>query len=604
MFLALICALIYTVIPDSSIWVYVLLKLEWWSIFGIALYVEFLILCIPIVPDWIYLTLYAVGIFVPLALRSAAVITNNWSNTIFQLIISIIGLPFLIVALIYLSCCKQHEVIGLDTLTTADTSVTDVYFDMYNACSYLDEDEIQCDDRIDIYSTNSDESNSIRNSIESALHSTNNNVELTQLPTIRIEEAPRFHSSSLTDINHNMTNYKNNNNQVSFSDGKKLYIVLHPLTMKRTSKTAIKLRTILAMNNNNNNSDNNNNNNNNNNSRNYSNNATDHIARYLASSSTSTSSLSTTSTSSNQSSTACYSYLSNLQYLFPKFYYRKIQLPLGISIGNLQFQCILVGIFCAISNGYFFFLVYFTNFLRNQTKHEVKLFVFFIFFIGISAIAKLLLKRIGLEIDKQKIGSTSIYFVAEFLGLMYYYTFYRLLFESIHSWYIFFSFQALHLCFEWICYPLRASKVCYQCLITIEKSYFHSYHILLPKGINYDDWLSFLSLDFGVRFVVMISAAIGIMILLITVQYLPYIHNGLQQSNREKVVRICVFILFAMILEIINAYSMNYFCFQQQQSDIIKLTIKRFQDKKFIVMAFVISVNLFINPIYTWTSKD
>jgi hypothetical protein len=45
--------------------------------------------------------------------------------------------------------------------------------------------------------------------------------------------------------------------------------------------------------------------------------------------------------------------------------------------------------------------------------------------------------------------------------LLFYFTFYRVLFESINSWVTFFACQVLHVCSEWVLYPLRASQLFY-----------------------------------------------------------------------------------------------------------------------------------------------
>ena len=57
-----------------------------------------------------------------------------------------------------------------------------------------------------------------------------------------------------------------------------------------------------------------------------------------------------------------------------------------------------------------------------------------------------------------------MFFVGEYLCLMFYYTFYRVLFESIPDWGTFFALEACHLFFEWICYPLRASDSLNRCI--------------------------------------------------------------------------------------------------------------------------------------------
>lgn len=45
--ISLLIAVVYAVIPNNNIWVFILLKQELWSVFGVAVYAELTILSIP-----------------------------------------------------------------------------------------------------------------------------------------------------------------------------------------------------------------------------------------------------------------------------------------------------------------------------------------------------------------------------------------------------------------------------------------------------------------------------------------------------------------------------------------------------------------------------
>lgn len=85
----------------------------------------------------------------------------------------------------------------------------------------------------------------------------------------------------------------------------------------------------------------------------------------------------------------------------------------------------------------------------------------FLLFIACNTVLRMALKSLGMHLDKQKRSSISMYFVAEVMSLFFYYTFYRVLFESIHSVVEFSVFQALHLLSEWLLYAGRCSRVYY-----------------------------------------------------------------------------------------------------------------------------------------------
>jgi hypothetical protein len=126
-----------------------------------------------------------------------------------------------------------------------------------------------------------------------------------------------------------------------------------------------------------------------------------------------------------------------------------------------------------------------------------------------------------------------MFFVAEYIGLMFYYCFYRVLFESINSWSLFLIFQLIHLASEWILYPLRGSQMMLPILNLIQ--YYIPFLNFVPEGTDYFDWLNFIALDFGVRLVVMISTAVAVLILVLTIDFCPWIHNSLHQHGQDVI---------------------------------------------------------------------
>ena len=117
------------------------------------------------------------------------------------------------------------------------------------------------------------------------------------------------------------------------------------------------------------------------------------------------------------------------------------------------------------------------------------------------------MKRLGLQLDRGKIGTCSMFFVAEFMCTLFYFTFYRLLFEQFIGWGLFFGIQAIHFAMEWCMYCVRGTRSFYNftknlpdCLSVVRNAF------VMP-GLSFRDWQMFLSLDFSIRVSILIFSA-------------------------------------------------------------------------------------------------
>jgi hypothetical protein len=220
-----------------------------------------------------------------------------------------------------------------------------------------------------------------------------------------------------------------------------------------------------------------------------------------------------------------------------------------------------------------------------------------------------LLKRLGLLLDRNKIHSASMYFLAEVMCLLFYYTFYRVLFESITSWFLFIAFQLIHLSSEWLLYPFRATETFYltlQCMtskITGNKCTQVVGSILTTGGLNHRDWQCFIGLDFGLRCIVLMLSGIGISILLITVAYFPGVENSLQQTPQNLLLTLA-FILISTVFEILNAFAMNVFYFKRINLVIRDIVKHSLSNKRFLFVSAILAAVLFINPMAAFETKD
>jgi hypothetical protein len=304
----------------------------------------------------------------------------------------------------------------------------------------------------------------------------------------------------------------------------------------------------------------------------------------------------------------------SISYFLPRYYYQRICKTSirGYIYSDRRIQWIFAAIFNILFVFFLFFLVDFTNTFRGKSsgrpgRFEIEYFFFFV--LG-SSLIRTALKRTGLALDRRKMGSVSMFFVAEYMGLLFYYTFYRVLFESINSWQLFFAFQVIHLVSEWIMYPLRGSPALMQCLTSIDLSFcLPSYMInllpsLMPQGTNYEDWINFIALDFGVRVVVMITSSFGILILLVTIDYVPWIDNDLRQQTSLQIGRNAGYLMIAVSLEAINAFLMNELFFKSLKINVVEKVKNCFSNIRFAVLVVFIGTQLFLNPVYAFTTKN
>eukprot|EP01039_Chlorochromonas_danica_P003445 gene3446-3774_t len=557
MFLALLIAWIYTIIPNYSVWVYVFIKQELWSIFGIALYAEFTLLCMPDISVNAYLSLYAAGIMLPMVIRIASYIGNHFDDEPIQLFSSIIGLPVVILLagwhsfahpkpadISYTESQQQPfywKYIEVTHHTASQDDINPRYFDLFNSALTVAEDTELTKDKPEDLSNGRKLWREIH-ALDGREPSFSMSMQMMMSPSLAVN--PIVFSSEVQQ------------------------------QQQQQQQTAMPMPRI------------------------YSGDAHSDSTSSIPPLSTSLTSQKTTHSSSL--------YLTMVE-IIPRFYYIKHNISLGYVTGGNRRQFAFIALFFFAFNSYYYLLMYFVDLLRkdsDNTDFFLVAFRFLSFVLGASFF-RFLLKRAGLALDRNKIGSTSIFFIAEFAGLMFFYSFYRILFESVDSWGMFASFQAIHLAFEWILYPLRASKWLYPYLIYIQD---HpnlpiARNLFIPYQTNCQDWLEFIALDFGVRVVVMISSAVSMSILLLTVQTVSWVSSDLQGSL-DRCWRAIVYIIVAALMEAGNAWIMNHLFFAKNRADVIQKTVQIFRDDRFAILSVIFAVNLLINPIYVFTKDN
>ena len=201
------------------------------------------------------------------------------------------------------------------------------------------------------------------------------------------------------------------------------------------------------------------------------------------------------------------------------------------------------------------------------------------------------MKRIGLLIDQGKIGTTSMYFVAEFMLTLFYFVFYRMLFEEFIGWEVFALVQVLHFLLEWAVYLLRSTAW-----------YFHLFRSIpyvgtfISEQYTLRDWQVFLSLDLAVRtIVIFISAPVFILLLLATAECY-WIKSDLKPVSLEQFGYVVMQISVCIILEVINGILMYRCYYAKEKLELARYTVNCFADQRFRIICFLIATCQYVNP--------
>lgn len=260
-------------------------------------------------------------------------------------------------------------------------------------------------------------------------------------------------------------------------------------------------------------------------------------------------------------------------------------------------------------NNYYYFLIWFTNYFQSSVQTAQSRVLLFAMFVAVGTVMRGFLKLLGLSIDRHKKHSVSYYFLAEVMCLLFYYTFYRVLFESVTSWELFSAFQVIHLSSEWVLYPLRATSWYFNSMQYVSTRAETSSMwgclsaVLTTGGLSHRDWQCFIALDFGLRCVVFVVSSIGISTMLVTVAFFPHIDNSLSQTTPALLLTLA-FIGLATLLELINAYCMNELYFRRHGLPVQQITAHSLSNRPFLFVSAVLAAVLLINPMAAFETSD
>lgn len=210
-------------------------------------------------------------------------------------------------------------------------------------------------------------------------------------------------------------------------------------------------------------------------------------------------------------------------------------------------------------------------------------------------ICKVCMKQLGLILDMGKIGSCSMFFVAEFMCSLFYFTFYRMLFEKFVSWNLFVSVQVTHILFEWFMYCWRASSTYYHVMEQLP-DWFVLKQLVVMQGLSLRDWQMFLGLDFVIRIIVFLSTAPAFVCMMVVTMVCPWIKSTLKPMDLQLFCLVMLEIVICVVIEVINSAVMYKAFFQQANLNLLKYATASFKNKRFCVICLGLATCLLINP--------
>lgn len=284
--------------------------------------------------------------------------------------------------------------------------------------------------------------------------------------------------------------------------------------------------------------------------------------------------------------------------LLPRSFYARWECSLCSNVKNRLLQWFWSLSLQIMFNMDYTFLMNFTSYCKTkQSKSPYHIVALFVIFVLVSNVLRFFAKRIGRAIDNNKEDQLSLFTFAEVLCLFFYYTFYRLLFESIPNFVVFVCIEVIHLSQEWLFYGFRSTHRCAHCI-----------QLLIDWGCPIDSlkesdlqaWQRTIALDYGIRCVIMISTAAGVMLLLLTIDYMPWTgNNALRQTSQASIFE---YISIALGLEVLNACVMINYFFKPQGHDVGEIVLTAFQDPRFSFVCCIAGGVLFINPMVAFTA--
>lgn len=196
-----------------------------------------------------------------------------------------------------------------------------------------------------------------------------------------------------------------------------------------------------------------------------------------------------------------------------------------------------------------------------------KIFWFFAFVV-INIIMKDGMCRIGLQIDMGKRGSASLYYCAEVMCSLFYYSLYRFLFESVESFSIFFALMVVHIAAEWFSYAFRSNTYWFRLMRKVPQ-WLRAFTDPGPSSLGFSDrdWACYRTNAFGIRMMVFSYSSVAYFIMksFVVYGYNKTYFGSAGVASDAQMQLLGFFLGVSALIEMVNAAAMNMLFFRPNE---------------------------------------
>ena len=223
-----------------------------------------------------------------------------------------------------------------------------------------------------------------------------------------------------------------------------------------------------------------------------------------------------------------------------------------------------------------------------------------------NTLMKAVITSLGHQLDARKRGSVSLYYVAEVMCSLFYFSFYRLLFEAVRAIWQFAALQVIHLASEWFTYGFMASRIWFD-FADCAPSWIRN--IIIMRGASNREWACYVTNAFGVRIAAFSYPSIAFIAFKIFVvrgwNSDQYGNSG--RATDADLAKLVSFILCSAGLELLNAWLMNVFFFIPNKLNLLVFMSSLFDHGRryeFAGFVVVLTNNLLCNIFVPFVSLN
>eukprot|EP00658_Telonema_sp_P-2_P078116 TRINITY_DN7238_c0_g1_i5.p1 TRINITY_DN7238_c0_g1~~TRINITY_DN7238_c0_g1_i5.p1 ORF type:complete len:319 (+),score=45.43 TRINITY_DN7238_c0_g1_i5:104-1060(+) len=271
---------------------------------------------------------------------------------------------------------------------------------------------------------------------------------------------------------------------------------------------------------------------------------------------------------------------------------------------------VVVVIYCGLS---YIVLAYFLLAVESESLNGNRTLGWYAAFYVVCQLLKTAGKRLGVAADRIKFGTFSMYFALEYLLTLFYYTFYRTLFDKISDYRVFIALQALHLLTEWLLFPFKASATCYRWYQSVDEWATHRFDssqnlchmtlrsLILAPGVRCHRHLQCaVTMELAIRTLCSVSSGIANVAITLLISHGPEYITAQFKNTTADVTRTVLFVSGALVTELLNLCVMETCFFRPRGLSVIaSASIGLFRQRRYSWNVFFVTTVLLFNIIYT-----